>query len=110
MLLCSVRIRGEESSRRGVNNTDTGDWVEKQALFILGKGKTLYILQPPGEREQELRSQVIIVTVSDWPRPSFLNTQLQLLGPLGRPRLAHGEVNIVQAHVFMPRHVQTPFV
>lgn len=32
------------------------------------------------------------MAASDWSSPSSLMTQLQLLGPLGRPRMGHGRL------------------
>lgn len=66
---------------------------------------------PPTKRRREATLEPGHCHGSLWlVQSSSLIKQLQLLGPLGRCRLAHGAVNSMHSVVFMPRHVQTAFV
>lgn len=66
---------------------------------------------PPTKRRREATLESGHCHGSLWlVQSSSLIKQLQLLGPLGRWRLAHGAVNSMHALVFMTRHVQTAFV
>lgn len=74
------------------------------------KGKAFCTIHPPRQGEQELWSQIIAMETSDWLASPRLIILLEMLGPPGRPGLAHEEVNTAHAQVFMLWHVLSPFV
>lgn len=110
MLLCSNKILGDGESRHRVNDRHKClGWNKQHTPFISGKESLMH--PPHTKRRREATLEPGHCHGSLWlVQSSSLINQLKLLGPLGRCKLAHGEVNSMQAQVFMPRHVQTPFV
>lgn len=107
MLLCSNKILGDGESRHRVNDRHKClGWNKQHTPFISGRESLMH--PPHTKRRREATLEPGHCHGSLWlVQSSSLINQLKLLGPLGRCKLAHGEVNSMQAQVFMPRHVDS---
>lgn len=87
-------------SRCRVNIIDIGRQTECSKLSLLKKGKALYALHWPregGAAATGTRSSLVFA--GDWFKSFYLMAQQLFLGLLGRPRLAHEEVTIMNAQI-----------